>query len=219
MSIPVRATGLGATTVKVAVLDESAQLSNAFRYRWPDPGCGGRHDGVLKTKNASRVPQQPARECRAGHCKQEKNKDTYCNVNCTPPDVFRAPISVGPGTLSFTIADHGTVLVTKSVQVTTAGPVVSTITPPCAAFDGGSLVTISGNGFEDGAFVQFGTTRSMEVVVKNPFTMTMKLPPAFGITQPQITILNPSGTSATLTNAFRYASEACGSGRRRAAVH
>ncbi|HXA20154.1 MAG TPA: hypothetical protein VN380_24465 [Thermoanaerobaculia bacterium] len=29
--------------------------------------------------------------------------------------------------------------------------------------------------------------------------MTVKLPPAFGITQPQITIFNPSGTSATLT--------------------
>jgi hypothetical protein len=143
---------------------------------------------------------------------------SLCNVSCTPPDVFRAPISVGPGTVSFTIADHGTVLATKSVQVTTAGPVVSTITPPCAAFDGGSLVTIFGNGFEDGAVVQFGTTRSMEVVVKDPFTMTVKLPPAFGITQPQITVFNPSGTSATLTNAFRYASEAdCGSGRRRAA--
>ena len=26
---------------------ESAQLSNAFRYRWPDPGCGtSRHRGA-----------------------------------------------------------------------------------------------------------------------------------------------------------------------------
>jgi hypothetical protein len=69
----------------------------------------------------------------------------------TIPD--RITLGAGPGTVSFTIADHGTVLATKSVQVTTAGPVVSTITPPCAAFDGGSLVTISGSGFEDGAVV------------------------------------------------------------------
>jgi len=141
---------------------------------------------------------------------------------CTPTAVFRAPFSVAPGTVSFTITDHGTVLVTKPVEVATAGPAVSNISPPCAPFGGGTLVTISGSGFDDAAAVQFGTTQATEVVVKDRFTILAKLPPAYGIAQPQITVFNPNGTAATLTNGFSYTSPndpACGGGRRRAAGH
>jgi hypothetical protein len=136
--------------------------------------------------------------------------------------VFRAPFSVAPGTVSFTIADHGNVLVTKAVDVTTSGPAISGTSPPCGTFDGGPLVTISGSGFDDGAAVQFGTTQATEVVVKDRFTMIARLPPAYGIVQPQITVFNPNGTAATLTNAFNYTwpgDPSCGGGRRRAAGH
>ncbi|HXH39183.1 MAG TPA: IPT/TIG domain-containing protein [Thermoanaerobaculia bacterium] len=146
---------------------------------------------------------------------------SICGAACPPTQaVFRTPISVGPGTTTFTIADRGTVVVTKSVEVTTSGPVVSAITPLCAAFDGGSLVTISGSGFNDGAAVQFGTTFSIDVLVKNPFTILARLPPSFGIAQPQITVFNPDGSAATLTDAFTYRSAGdprCGGGRHRAA--
>jgi hypothetical protein len=142
--------------------------------------------------------------------------------NCTPIAVFRAPFSVAPGSVSFTIADHGNVLVTKSVDVTTSGIAISGISPACGAFDGGSLITISGSGFDDGAAVQFGTTPAAEVVVKDRFTILARLPPAYGIAQPQITVFNPNGTAATLTNAFNYTwpgDPSCGGGRRRAAGH
>ncbi|HSY49722.1 MAG TPA: IPT/TIG domain-containing protein [Thermoanaerobaculia bacterium] len=144
--------------------------------------------------------------------------------SCVSARVFRAPVSVGPGTVSFTIADHGTVVVTKSVELTTSGLGASAITPPCAAFDGGSLITISGSGFEEGAAVQFGTTYSIDVVVKDPFTIIARLPPSYGIAQPQITVFNPDGGAATLTNAFSYQSSAdpgCGNGggRHRATAH
>jgi len=145
---------------------------------------------------------------------------------CSPTTVvFRAPISVKPGTATFTIADHGTLLVTKSVEVTTSGPVVSSITPPCAAVEGGSLVTIAGSGFDDGAAVRFGTTQSIDVVVKDRFTIIARVPPPFGILQPQITVFNPDGSAATLTNAFTYKSSAAdggcgtGGGRHRATGH
>jgi hypothetical protein len=144
---------------------------------------------------------------------------------CSPTTVvFRAPISVAPGTATFTIADHGTLLVTKSVEVTTSGPVMSSITPPCAAVEGGSLVTIAGSGFDDGAAVQFGTTQSLDVVVKYRFTIIARVPPPFGILQPQITVFNPDGSAATLTNAFSYrpaADGGCGTGggRHRATGH
>jgi hypothetical protein len=142
---------------------------------------------------------------------------------CVLPPVFRVPISVGPGKFSFTIADHGTVVVTKTIEVTTSGPVVSTATPPCAVYDGGSLVTISGSGFDDGAAVRFAATYAPEVIVKDHFTIIAKVPPSYGTLNPQIAVINPDGTTATLTNAFHYQSPsepACGGGgRHHAAGH
>jgi hypothetical protein len=147
--------------------------------------------------------------------------------NCSPTIEFRVPISVSPGTVPFTIADHGNVIVTKSVEVTASGPAVNAVTPRCSALEGGSLVTISGSGFDDGASVQFDTTPSIDVVVKNRFTIIARVPPPFGITQPRITVFNPDGSAATLTNAFSYKSAAEGTcsespsvgGRHRAAGH
>jgi len=135
--------------------------------------------------------------------------------------VFRAPISLGTGAIPFTISDHGSVIVTQSIILATSGMAVSAVSSPCTAADGGSLVTISGSGFEDGAAVQFGRTYSADVLVKNGFTLTARLPPPFGNTQPLVTVLNPDGASATLTNGFTYksSSEPCVGGRRRAAGH
>ena len=150
------------------------------------------------------------------------NGRSICGYLCSDPAVFRTPVSIGPGTFSFTIADHGTVLLTQPVEVTTSGPAVSAVMPPCGAPEGGSLVTIVGSGFDDGAAVQFGTTRAMEVVVKDRFTIVTRVPPAFGITQPQITVFNQDGSAATLTNAFDYKSAVdggCGGGRHHAAAH
>ena len=98
---------------------------------------------------------------------------------------------------------------------------VSAVSSPCTAADGGSLVTIFGSGFQDGAAVQFGRTYSAQVTVKDAFTLVARLPPPFGDTQPRITVTNPDSTAATLTNGFNYkaASEACAGARHRAAGH
>lgn len=135
--------------------------------------------------------------------------------------VFRAPISVGPGALPFTISDHGSVVVTQSIILAGSGMSVSAVSAPCEAADGGSFVTIFGSGFEDGAAVQFGKTYSASLTVKDPFTLVARLPPPFSDTQPRITVSNPDGDSATLTNGFTYTSpsERCAGERRHAAGH
>jgi hypothetical protein len=139
----------------------------------------------------------------------------------TTSAVFRAPVSVGSGPLPFTISDHGNVVATQSIILETSGMAVSSVGAPCTAADGGSLVTIFGIGFDDGAAVQFGRTYSADVVVRDRFTLVARLPPPYGNTQPLITVVNPDGASATLTNAFKYtsSSEPCVAGRRRAAGH
>jgi hypothetical protein len=135
--------------------------------------------------------------------------------------VFRAPISVGPGSVPFTISDHGSVIVSQPITLAGSGMAVSAVSSPCTAADGGSLVTIFGSGFQEGAAVQFGRTYSADVAVKDGFTLVARLPPPFGDTQPRITVSNPDGAAATLTNGFHYqaSSGACGGGRRRAAGH
>jgi hypothetical protein len=137
------------------------------------------------------------------------------------PAVFRAPI-IGPGMYPFTVSDNGSVILTKSIELTTSGPVVSSVTPRCAPYEGGSFVSISGSGFDDGASVRFFTTFSPEVVVKDRFTIIAKLPPFYGTSNPQITVFNPDGTTATLTKGFSYTfvgDPGCNSGRHRAAGH
>jgi hypothetical protein len=137
--------------------------------------------------------------------------------------IFRAPLSLGVGSFSFTALNHGSVIATQTVNLVSSGLAVSAVSAssPCAAMDEGALVTVSGSGFDEGASVRFGKTFSTDVVVKDGFTLIARLPPPFGNTQPQITVFNPDGTSATLTNAFSYKSapQGCGGGRRRAVEH
>jgi hypothetical protein len=134
--------------------------------------------------------------------------------------VFRVPSSVPPGPTTFTISDRGTTFATRPVDVTTSGLGVASIAPPCAVREGGALATITGTGFESGATVQFGTTFSAAVSVRNHFTLTAVVPPAFAADVQTVTVTNPDGTASTLTNVFAYRSAAeggCGPSRRRPA--
>ncbi|MEA2164722.1 MAG: large repetitive protein [Thermoanaerobaculia bacterium] len=135
---------------------------------------------------------------------------------------LRAPATVGTGIRTFSTLDRGIVGNTKAVQVI-AGPVITSISPTCAPIEGGSFVTISGDGFQDGAAIQFGTTDSADVTVKDPFTIRTKVPEWFNNRRPVITVINPDGATATLTGVFTYNPGGCPpevpNGRRRAAGH
>ena len=113
-------------------------------------------------------------------------------------------------------------VVTKNIEITASGMRANAITPQCASESGGVLATIKGAGFESGAVVQFGNAYSPDAVVQDANTIVVRVPPAFGAARPLIiTIFNRSGSSATLTNAFAYASpyDGCGGGRTRASRH
>ena len=135
--------------------------------------------------------------------------------------IFRVPSSVSAGPTSFTISDRGATLLSRPVDVTTSGLGVASIAPPCSVREGGTLATIFGTGFENGATVQFGTTDSAAVTFRDRFTLTATVPPAFAGDAQTITVTNPNGTTATLTNTFAYRSAAEGgcTSRRRPAGH
>ena len=133
--------------------------------------------------------------------------------------VFRVP-SMLPGPYSFTISEQGVARASKPADVTTSGLAVTAVAPPCAVREGGTLATISGSGFENGAMVKFGGTYSPDVAWHDGFTLFAKVPPAFSGSDAVLTVVNPSGATATLTGAFVYKSAAeggCVAPRRRAA--
>jgi hypothetical protein len=62
---------------------------------------------------------------------------------------------------------------------------------------------IKGTGFGQGATVKFGAASASSVVVVDAFTITC-LTPAHAVGSVNVTVTNPDGQSATLTNGYRY---------------
>jgi IPT/TIG domain len=124
--------------------------------------------------------------------------------------IFRVPPSVAAGPASFTISDRGTTLASRPVDVGTSGLAVTAVSAPCSLREGDGLVTISGSGFDRAAMVQFGSAYSAAVAWQDAFKLTAKVPPAFGATDVTIAVVNPDGTTSTLTGAFTYRSAAEG---------
>lgn len=87
------------------------------------------------------------------------------------------------------------------------GPAISAITPVSGPTAGGTGVTITGSNFAAGATVSFGGTPATAVTVTGSTSITATTPPhAAGAVN--VTVTNPDGQSATLTNGFTYAAAA-----------
>lgn len=81
-------------------------------------------------------------------------------------------------------------------------PVLSSLTPDTGPIAGGQVVTLSGNGFQQGATVVFGTTSgTVTNVTATRITVTSPARPA-GVVSVRVT--NTDGQSSVLTNAYRY---------------
>ena len=135
------------------------------------------------------------------------------------------PAGIEPGTykLLFRKAGGQIAAIGPNVTVVAGGPVVAAVSPACAPSDGGTLVTLGGRGFSDGARVEFGGVASPEVTVIDAETIRATAP-ANAIGSSQIVVTNADGTRATLTNAFTYhsphdAEPPCSVSRGRAAHH
>jgi len=83
------------------------------------------------------------------------------------------------------------------------------------------MVTITGKGFASGAVVAFGASDSADVTVKDAHTILARVPPSSGLANETITVTNPTGEAAQLSNAFRYRwpDPGCGTSRHRGASH
>lgn len=80
---------------------------------------------------------------------------------------------------------------------------VTSVSPSVGEVTGGTLVTVTGAGFQSGATVHFGATASPTVTFVSSTTLTAVTPPGAAGTV-GVTVTNPGATPGTLANAFTY---------------
>ena len=132
--------------------------------------------------------------------------------------ILRLPSTVAPQQSTLVLRDaSGASLASQPIEVTSSGVAVESASPQCTSTDGGTLVTITGSGFEPGAVVTFGIADATEVVVRDAQTIVARAPASSGVTDATITVTNPSLNSGQLTGFhYRWPESQCG-GRHHAA--
>lgn len=104
------------------------------------------------------------------------------------------------------IPDCGTghSLMSGNFSVAKVSPTASSISPATGSQNGGTAVTITGNGFLTGATVKFGGTIATSSSVVSPTSITATAP-AHAAGKVDVVVTNPDGQSATLAQSFTYA--------------
>ena len=82
-------------------------------------------------------------------------------------------------------------------------PTVTTVNPASGVVSGGTVVTITGTNFVDGATVTFGGVSGTGVTFQNAGTLTATTP-SHAAGQVDVTVTNPDGGIGALTDGFRY---------------
>ncbi len=86
-------------------------------------------------------------------------------------------------------------------------PTLTAVSPSTGLIGGGTSVTLTGTNFQSGATVTFGSNAATGVTVASSTTITATTP-AGAAGAVNVTVNNPVGPGATLTNGFTYANPA-----------
>jgi hypothetical protein len=89
------------------------------------------------------------------------------------------------------------------IRVTAAPPTIGSVSPASGPACGGTLVTITGAGFQSHATAAFGSTPAASASFNSTSNITV-LTPASAIGLANVTITNADGQTAVLTNGFRF---------------
>jgi hypothetical protein len=112
----------------------------------------------------------------------------------------------GPGTFQITVVHPiaGSSAFTSAANFTySAGPVITKISPAFGGVNGGTVVTLSGAGFAQGAQVRFGLIPAISVVVDGSIQIRAESPPGVGIVDIVVT-LNGLSSPNTPADDFAY---------------
>jgi len=102
-------------------------------------------------------------------------------------------------------AMHQIASVGPQFTVLANGPFIDSVTPGCATSDGQVAVTIHGGGFVGGATVTFDGNNATGISIADGNTIRATAP-ASAVGAVKVTVKNPDGTTASLSDGFRYVS-------------
>jgi len=199
--------GTGTVAVQITNPDtQSAQLTGAYTYvSTPaptvtaiSPNTGVRTGGNTVTITGTNF--LPGLTVRFGNT-------AATSVNVLAPTQLTAvvPSSASTGTVSVQVTNTDGKSGTLSNAYTYLGTLaVTAVSPNTGTTGGGTPVTISGVGFAAGATVRFGTSNATGVVVVSA-TQIAAVTPARSTGSVAVQVTNPGGESASLSNAFAYA--------------
>ncbi|MCC6987909.1 MAG: IPT/TIG domain-containing protein, partial [Acidobacteria bacterium] len=97
----------------------------------------------------------------------------------------------------------GTLLVAGTPAEAAPAPTLTAAAPASGPLAGGTVVTLTGTGFDAGATVDFGGTAAAAVTVVSATSITATTP-AHATGEVVVTVTNGDGQSATLSGGFRF---------------
>jgi hypothetical protein len=125
-------------------------------------------------------------------------------VSTTSIKLITPPGVAGKADVVVTNADGQTVTSTGGFAFESAAPSVTGITPDSGPIAGGTVVTITGSGFEKGATVTFGTVAATSVVVNSSTEITATAPVQATAGMVDVLVRNATSAAATLSSGFSY---------------
>ncbi|MGO8875383.1 MAG: IPT/TIG domain-containing protein [Acidimicrobiales bacterium] len=131
-------------------------------------------------------------------------------VSVVSTSLLLATSPAGSGSVDVTVTTASGVSVTSSADQFTyeTAPTVSTVSPAIGPLGGNVTVTITGNNFSAASAVNFGAEASASVTVSSPTTITATAPSALSPGAVDVTVVTPSGTSATSSaDEFTYVAD------------
>lgn len=129
-------------------------------------------------------------------------------VTMVSPLQLRAVIpahSAGTVSVEVTTTDGASTTLPSGFTYTTTSPSISSISPSEGSTAGGTVVTVNGANFSNGATISFGGTAASSVSYLNS-TQLKATTPAHAAGAVDVQVKNPDGSSTTLPSAFTYGS-------------
>jgi len=141
------------------------------------------------------------------------------NITLGPPTYGGAISSVAPTSASMNLSVAGTAstgpknisvmrgvdtsIASGAIVVVNPQPTIQQISPLTGPGDGGTVVTISGSNFRDGAKVYFDGLTASDVTVMDSTTITATAPQDAPGTV-NVVVVNPDGTNGLMSHGFTY---------------
>ncbi len=128
-----------------------------------------------------------------------------CPVGFVNPTSFDCSIPPGPGPVTVDVLvtnPDGQNAVLLNAFRYLGPPIVSSITPDAGTLLGGTLVTVTGLGFEAGASIQIGPSNCTNINIIDSTTITCRTPTGAGPSD--VTVINPDFQAGTLGSGYTF---------------